>query len=278
MCRATRRPSTHTRRRWLTDSKRIAYTPARGTMTVVRYQATEPANERSPAAPRTWRALGEKGTVTVRPAKWPPRQPSAAPRPARSPRTIHGPSSAPRAGRARGRGQRRRRALLLADGARHQREDRHHGRQAGGQHPPPRSAHQPSRIATTRAGLARPIAVRVEGLLTTLLTAIRARRLRRRGGRHVRMDDSSVVEDGDDARRRRAGADDAQREAAHAEPRARQRAEVDEALDLRVGQVGLVGGPEDARLAAARCASWACRCSGRSQPQASMPMTRTPCS
>ena len=46
-------------------------------MTVVRYQATEPANERSPATPRTWRALGEKGIVTSRPPKWPARQPSA---------------------------------------------------------------------------------------------------------------------------------------------------------------------------------------------------------
>jgi hypothetical protein len=71
---------------------------------------------------------------------------------------------------------------LLADRAGHQREDRHHGRQADGHHPPTRSPHQPSRIAARRAGLARPIALRMEGLLTTLLTAIRARRLRWRMG------------------------------------------------------------------------------------------------
>ena len=91
----------------------------------------------------------------------------------------------PRAGGSGDRRQRRSRPPLLADGARDQRESRHHGRQAGDHHPPPRGAHQPSEIATTRAGVARPTAAHVEGVLTTLLTASRARRLRSRKGRRA---------------------------------------------------------------------------------------------
>ncbi len=60
----------------------------------------------------------------------------------------------------------------------------------------------------------------------------------------------SFRQDRDHARGRGAGADDPQREAGDREPARRQRAEVAQALDLRVGQVGLVGRPEDARLAA----------------------------
>jgi hypothetical protein len=46
-------------------------------------------------------------------------------------------------------------------------------------------------------------------------------------------------------------------------------------LDLRVGQVGLVGGPEDARLAALE-RLLRLEVQRPSQPHASMPMTRTP--
>jgi hypothetical protein len=93
----------------------------------------------------------------------------------------------PRARGPRDGRQRRGRPPLLADGARHQGESRHHGRQARGHRPPSRGAHQPSEIATTRAGAARPTAAHVEGLLTTLLTASRARRLRSRRGRRARQ-------------------------------------------------------------------------------------------
>ena len=49
-----------------------------------------------------------------------------------------------------------------------------------------------------------------------------------------------------------------------------------EPLDLRVGEVGLVGRPEDARLVALERLGGLQVRAGASQPQASMPITRTP--
>jgi hypothetical protein len=97
----------------------------------------------------------------------------------------------PRAGRSGDRRQRRSRPPLLADGASHQGESRHHGRQAGGHHPPSRGAHQ-SRVSTWRAGSARARTMRMDGVLTTLLTPASGRRLRPRGreGGTIHADDS----------------------------------------------------------------------------------------
>ena len=249
----TRCPSTHTTAWWLTDSKRIAYTPARGTMTVVRYHATEPANERSPATPRTWRGVGREGHRHRAPGEvaGAPAQRVAAPGAvaAHDPRAVE----QPRAGRAGDRGQRRRGPPLLADGARHQREEP--PPRPPGRRPAPPIAQRPSAVERSRRRApvgAADRGARGRAAHNTANGDPRPQVALGAGGGMSATDDSSVVEDGDDARRRRARADDAQREAAHAEARARQRAEVGQALDLRVGEVGLVGGPEDARPRRAR--------------------------
>jgi hypothetical protein len=82
------------------------------------------------------------------------------------------------------RGRRRQRTLvaaLLPDGAGHHGQDAQRDRQARSQHGPARAAHQSPGVAATRAVSARPCRVRVDKLLTTLLTAALARRLRWRG-------------------------------------------------------------------------------------------------
>jgi hypothetical protein len=65
---------------------------------------------------------------------------------------------------------------------------------------------------------------------------------------------SALRHAGDHARRRRARALDPQWEAGHLEAVGRQRAQIDGPLDLRVGEVCLVGGPEDAGLSRLPCA------------------------
>ena len=153
-----------------------------GDVDVVRYQATEPSNERVPAAPRTWRALGEKGTVTVRPLKSPlrPAERHAAPGavaaddPRAVERALARPPRSPAAAAPRSR-----RCSPMAP-ATTARTPSATARQAASMAQRAR-AHQPPRVAATRAVSARPCRVRVDRLLTTLLTAALARRLRWRG-------------------------------------------------------------------------------------------------
>ena len=103
----------------------------------------------------------------------------------------------------------------------------------------------------------------------------RARPRPRSGSRRRSRRASSGPQDRHDARRARAAAHDLEREARHVEAVRRQGVEAREPLDLAVRKVGLVGGPEDA-LRAGSFACSACMWSGASQPQASIPITRTP--
>src|SRR3954465_15150271 len=69
-----------------------------------------------------------------------------------------------------------------------------------------------------------------------------ARRSAEEGGR--------LVDEGDDPRGRRVRAHDLERKAGGLEAGRRQRAEIEEALDLRVREAGLMSRPEDSRLVA----------------------------